>query len=353
MLRNSVNGGGMSAARLFSIATAVLACISQAAAQSEAGFYAGKTIRIVIGAGVGGEYGLYSQLVAQHIGRFIPGNPALVVQSMPGAGGMNAVAHVANVAEQDGTVLLIPPPHVVQEGLLNPKARFDPRTLQWIGRLREQMQVAVASGGSKANSLADARARELTVGATAANNPTGLNARLLNELAGTRFKIVTGYKSSHDISIAWERGEVDVLTTGWDNIVRRYSNELQAGLIRPLYLYAMSAPPSLSRVPLITEFGRTADERAFLQIYTVGTEIGRSVVAPGNVPAARVQLVRSAFQQMLDSSEFKAATTKANITIERLDGEKLQAVVDGVMALTPDTIGGARQFYNKLGGVSN
>src|SRR5262249_32831898 len=160
--------------------------------------------------------------------------PAAVVQSMPGAGGMNAVAHIANVAEQDGTVLSIPPPHVVQEGLLNPKAHFDPRTFHWLGRLREQTQGAVASGGAKGNTPDDARAGELTVGATAANNPTGLNARILNELTGTQFKIVTGYRSSHDVSIAWERGEVDVLTTGWDNIVRRYSNELHAGLIHPL-----------------------------------------------------------------------------------------------------------------------
>ena len=322
--------------------------VQTAAAQPPGDFYAGKTVKIVIGAATGGEYGLYSQLVAQHIGKFIPGKPTVIVQSMLGGGGMNALNHLANVAAQDGTVLSLPYVNIVQDGLLNPRARFEPGKFQWIGRLREQLQVGVASAQSNVRSLAEARTKELVAGATAANNPSALNARILNAFSGTKFKTVTGYKGTHEVSIAWERGEVDVLTTGWDNITRRYGDQVKAGLINPLYLYGMQRPPELAHVPLITEFGRNDAERAFLQIYTVGTEIGRSIAAPPGVPKERVDILRIAFVKMLHDPDFKAAVSKGNITIDPLGGEKLDSIVADVVALPATTIASARVLYDRL-----
>ena len=330
------------------VSAAVLFCAQTAAAQPHPDFYAGKTVKIIIGAEVGGEYGLYSQLVAQHIGKFVPGKPTVIVQSMPGGGGMNAPNYLANVAPQDGTVLSLPHLNIVQDGLLNPKMRFDPGKFQWIGRLREQIQVGVASPKSNVRSLADAKSTELIAGGTAANNPSALNARILNALAGTRFKIVTGYKGTHEVSIAWERGEVDVLTVSWDTITRRYSEELKAGIINPLYLYALQRPPELAHVPLIIEFGRNDAERAFLQIYTIGTEIGRSLAAPHGVPKDRVAVWRVAFAKMIDDPEFKAAVSRGNIPMNPLDGETLASTVAKVVALPADTIAKAREFYGQL-----
>jgi tripartite-type tricarboxylate transporter receptor subunit TctC len=317
-------------------------------AQPNDGFYLGKTVKIVIGTTMGGEYGLYSQLIAQHIGRFVPGKPTVIVQTVPGGGGINALNYVANVAPRDGTVLSVPHLNIVQDGLLNPKMRFDPGKFQWIGRLREQQQVGVASSRSNVRSLADAKTREVVAGGVAHNNPTALNPRILNVLVGTKFKIVTGYKGTHEISIAWERGEVDVLTTSWDTFTRRYGEQVKQGLINPLYVYAMQRPQELAHVPLITEYGRNEGERAFLQIYTVGTEIGRSLAAPPGVPKERVDVWRAAFVKMLDDPEFKSAVSKGNIPINPLNGETLASLVAKVVTLPIETIDGARKFYDRL-----
>src|SRR5262249_41999331 len=159
-------------------------------------------------------------------------------------------------------------PHIniVQDGLLNPKVQFDASRFQWIGRAAPTLQVGVASQKSKIRTLDDARKFEAVAGASGVNNPTGLNPRILNALAGTRFKIVTGYKGTGEAKIAWDRGEVDVMTVGWDYLSERYGDQIRAGLVSPLYVYGVR-PPELAGVPSITDFGRDEAEKAFLQIY--------------------------------------------------------------------------------------
>lgn len=311
-------------------------------------FYSGKTVRIIIGTTTAGEYGTYAQLMAQHIGRFIPGKPTVIVQTMLGGGGLVALNHLAKIAPQDGTVLSLPHANIVQDGLLNPRAQFDPARFQWIGRMASVVQVGVASSQSKARSLEDAKRRELIAGASGVTNPTGLNPRILNALAGTKFKIVTGYKGTSEARLAWERGEVDVVTTSWDGIVERYGDQLKAGLIHPLYLYSMTRPPELAAVPSITEFGRNDAEKAFLQVYTIGAEIGRSFAFPPGVPAQRVAMWRVAFQQMLDDPEFRRAVAKGKIRLAPIAGATLATSVAKVVGLPKDRISQAAVFYERL-----
>lgn len=319
-----------------------------AAAQPQPAFYAGKTVKIVIGTAMGGEYGLYAQLAAQHIGQFISGKPTVIVQSMPGGGGINALDYLANVAPKDGTVLAVPHVNIVQVGMLDPRAKFDPGKFQWIGRLADQLIVGVVSSRSKARSLADARTNELIVGATAADNPSALSARILNEVAGTKFKVVTGYRSTQEIGIAWERGEVDVHWSPWAEVSRRYSAQLKAGSIMPLYVYAAKIPADLAGVQTLTELGRNDAEKAFLQIYSIGTEIGRSLAAPPGVPQERVEVWRAAYAMMVQDPGFKAALAKDNIRFDPLTGDQLAASVARVVSLPTASIVSARQFYNRL-----
>ena len=332
------------------IAAAAMPCFLSTAAAEPAGddFYAGKTVRIIIGTTTAGDYGAYAQLMAQHIGRFVPGKPTVIVQTMLGGAGLVALNHLAKIAAQDGTVLSLPHANIVQDGLLNPRAQFDPAQFQWIGRMTSVVQVGVASSQSKARSLEDAKLRELIAGASGVTNPTGLNPRILNALAGTRFKIVTGYKGTSEARIAWERGEVDVVTTSWDGIIERYGDQYRAGLIHPLYIYGMTRPAELAAIPSITEFGRNDAERAFLQIYTIGAEIGRAFAFPPGVPGHRVALWRTAFQNMLDDPEFRRAVAKSNIRLDPLDGATLAASVARVVGLPKDTIAQAAVFYERL-----
>jgi tripartite-type tricarboxylate transporter receptor subunit TctC len=322
-------------------------CAGGAGAESVDRFFAGKTVRIVIGTPVGGEYGLYAQLVARHIGRFVPGNPTVIVQSMPGAAGVTALRYMANAAPRDGTVIIVPQVSIMLEGLLNPKAQFDPGKFQWIGRLTTQVQAGVVSAKSNVRSLADAKTRELVAGGVGTTNPTTLNPRILNKLAGTRFKIVTGYKGTAAVMIAWERGEVDVLTNSWDVISARYGKDVMKVAV-PLYVNAVKRPPELAHVPLMTDFGRNETENAFLQIYGIGAGIGRSLAAPPDVPKERLAVWRVALTKMLDDPQFREAVHKANIRIDPLDGASLTASLAKVLALPAETVGRARKFYDDL-----
>jgi hypothetical protein len=161
------------------IAIAAMPLLSTAAASTAAAepasddFYSGKTVRIIIGTTTAGEYGAYAQLMAQHIGRFVPGKPTVIVQTMVGGAGLVALNHVAIIAPQDGTVLSLPHANIVQDGLLNPRAQFDPARFQWIGRLASVVQVGVASSQSKARSIEDAKLRELIAGAFGCDQSDG------------------------------------------------------------------------------------------------------------------------------------------------------------------------------------
>ncbi len=138
------------------------------------------------------------------------------------------------------------------------------------------------------------------------------------------------------------------MTVGWDYITARYGDQLKAGVIHPLYLYGMRRPPELAEVPSITEFGRTEAEKAFLQIYTIGAEIGRSLALPPGVPAERVAIWRAAFQKMLDDPDFRQSVGKGHLRLDPLDGATLAASVSAVVTLPKDTIAQAGAFYERL-----
>ena len=329
-------------------AIAVVSMLSAARAeQATDDFYAGKTVRLIIGTTTAGDYGLYAQLMAQHIGKHVPGKPTVIVQSILGGGGLVALNHMARIAAQDGTVVSQPHINIVQDGLLNPKVQFDPAKFQWIGRASGALQVGIATSQSKVRSLDDARKREVVAGASGVNNPTGLNPRILNALTGTRFKMVTGYKGTGETKLAWERGEIDVMTVGWDFIAERYGDQIKAGQVHALYVYG-TRPPELPGIPSLSDFGRNDAEKAFLQIYSIGTEIGRALAFPPGVPAHRLAMWRTAFMKMLDDPDFKQAVAKGNIRIEPLDGAALAASVGAVTALPKDTIAQAAAFYDRL-----
>ena len=327
---------------------ALLFCGRAAQGQSPADFYAGKTVKIVFGTSAGGEYGLYAQFLAQHIGKHVPGKPAVIAQSMPGAGGLTALNYAAKLAPQDGTVLSLPHVSIAQDGLLNPMAQFNPGEFQWIGRVAGSVLVGVVSRKAGVRSLAEAKTKELIAGGVGANNQTALTPRILNALAGTKFKIVTGYKGTGEVMTAWERGEVDVVTANWDLITTRYKQQASAGEIIPLYVHATTRPQVLSGVPMITDFGGTESERAFLRLYGIGAEIGRSLAAPPDVPKARLNLWRTAFAKMLADPEFMIAVSKGNIRLNPLDGETLAAKVADATNLPAEKVAQARQFFAAL-----
>ena len=175
-----------------------------------ADFYRGKTVRVIVGYGPGGNYDLYGRLAAEFLGRHIPGNPTVIAVNMPGAGGFKAVDYLYKVAPQDGTHLGSVAQQLAMTLLVDDKMGIDPSRFNYLGRLTSMVDVAVALPKSGINSFEDARKREVTVGAGHSTSTSAVYARALNAYAGSRFKIVTGYSGTAEIQLAVERGEVDV-----------------------------------------------------------------------------------------------------------------------------------------------
>jgi tripartite-type tricarboxylate transporter receptor subunit TctC len=336
------------AAIAFLLATASFAAPA-AVAQSPAEFFAGKTVRIVIGFATAGTYGQYAQIAAQHIRKHVPGTPSIIVQSVVGGGGIVAINHVANVAAKDGTTLIVMPINMVQDGLLNPQAKYDPRKFEWIGRLMELVQIGVASEKSGVTTLADAKTRIVSAGGIGATNPTAMNWKILNLMAGTKFNVVSGYKGLPDATLAWERGEVDTVMMNWETAVQRFDAQIKSGKVKLLFNYANRRMPELPKeLPALGEFGRNAAEKAFLDIYTVGPRFGRSLAMAAGAPPERLEAWRDAFRKMLKDPEFLAEVKTRQMRHDPESGEEVAKYVAASTQYPNSVIEEAKKLYDRL-----
>jgi tripartite-type tricarboxylate transporter receptor subunit TctC len=332
------------------VAIVLAAALGPVFAQAEAvaEFYKGKTVRVIIGTGVGGTYGVYGQLVARHFGRFIPGNPAVVMQSMQGAGGFTALNWLGTAAPRDGTVITIGQINIVHEGLFNTEAKFDPRGFLWLGRFTSFASIGVASKKSGIRSLADVKAREVAAGAPGAQSVPGQAPVILNRIAGTKFKVVAGYRSTGESFLALERGEVDVAATSMDALRSLHWPKLESGDLVPIFVQGVRQLKEFPDAPTLGEFGNNEVERAFLGVFNVTAEVGRSLATPPGLPADRLAALRTAYQAMVADPAFLADIEKLGIVLDLLPGAALQEVIGASMKMSPETQEQARKFYEDL-----
>ena len=275
-------------------------------ATSVESFYKGKTVRIVIGSQPGGSYGLFALLASRHFGRFVPGSPTFIMQPRPGAGGLVALNYLGTVAPRDGTVITIAHVTMVQEAMFNKRAKFNPSEFRFIGRLGGLQMLVMSSKQSGIKSLEDARDRDVAVGAAGSFNFTAQLPQTLNRLTGTRFKVIAGYQGTGESFLALERGEVDVAATSLDTLRARHWSKVKSGKLLPIAALARERIDGFPNVPTVGEFGKTEVDKAFLKIFTVGTEIGRSLAFPPGVPDDRVAAFRAAYEKMIVDPAFLA-----------------------------------------------
>jgi tripartite-type tricarboxylate transporter receptor subunit TctC len=317
-------------------------------AQSAADFYRGKTVRLIIGTTMGGAYGVFSQVASRHIGRFIPGAPAVIIQSMPAAGGLVALNHLGRAAPRDGSVITLIHVTVVQEGLFNPGATFDPGAFQWIGRLASLEFLGLASKTSGIRSLDDARRREVVVGAPGLANVPAQAPLVLNRIAGTKFKLISGYTGTGQTFIALERGEVELAVSSMDGIRALHWDKLKSGELVPIFAQAGRRMKDFPNVPILLEFSNNEVEKAFLNVFSVTADIGRALAAPPGVPKDRLDALRGAFEAMLADPVFKADIAKLQIELDPMSGAELQGLVGQAVKMSAETRAQARAFYEDL-----
>ncbi len=310
---------------------------ASASAQSPADFYKGKTVNVLIGVGVGGEYDLHARIVARHIGKHAPGAPNFVPQNMTGAGGAKMAAYLAEVAPKDGTNIgMIANNFPAMQAAGLDVIRFDLGKFQWIGSISPTVETMTVTKAAGISTIEEARSKEIIVGATGKGAITYSFPAMLNEFLGARFKIVPGYPGGNQINLAMERGEVQARNNTWSSWKVTKPDWIKNGDIRIL-AYAGPAPKDLPGVPNVVDLVKSADDKRTVELIVSGTMLGRPLAFAGDVPADRLAAIRAAFVQTMKDPEFLGEADKLKIEVDPVSGEDMQKVVANVLA-TPKNL---------------
>jgi tripartite-type tricarboxylate transporter receptor subunit TctC len=323
----------------FVLAAIVIATAAPAGADPVADFYAGKQIRFIIRSGVGGSYDQYSRLLARHIGKHIPGNPSILPVNMPGGGGIRAATYVAKVAPQDGTILTM-----VSQGLpvdqalgLNPGFQADLREFPWIGNVSSSNQVLVTWHTSPTQTLDRLMIRETVIGSSQAGSISIQMPAVLNNIIGTKIKIVFGYPDGKDINLAMERGEVEGRATNpWASYLATDPNYVQQKLIIPILQMGMTKEADLPNVPLMRDLAKNPADQAVLDFMSKAVAVGRPIATTPGVSAERVAALRKAFDDTLKDPAFIQEAKTQRAEIQPMTGAQLAQIVRDVIDAPAD-----------------
>jgi len=315
-----------------------LAMTAPAAADPVADFYRGKSITFIIGSGEAGLYDLGGRLVARYLSRFIPGNPALVPQNMPGASSVRAASYIYSVAPRDGTAFGMAQPTIILNKLLDPAAKYEPQKYTWIGRLQPMALVGIAWKAAPDHTMADARERKLILGASGASGTSAIVPWALNRIAGTHFQVVTGYESMVPQLLAMERGELEGVGSATLSDILARQDWIKNDKVNFLYTIAARRSSKLPDVPAIVEFAPNDLDRAVLRLLGSVTDIGFTIMAPPDIPPDRAASLRQAFLAMVADADFRAEAAKIGLDPEPQSGEELQKIVADTLSATGEAL---------------
>ncbi|HTI87415.1 MAG TPA: tripartite tricarboxylate transporter substrate-binding protein [Alphaproteobacteria bacterium] len=339
--------------RALVVGALIVAAGADARAQSVESFYKGKTLAITISSGEGGTNDAYARLIANTIGRYIPGNPMVVPRNLPGAGGLRAANFIHDVAPKDGTAMAVVQRGVIIQPLVDiQSATYDPSKLNWIGSTAREVSVGVAwTASTDVRTIQDAMKKEVIVGSSGVGNDTGAFPLVLNRFIGTQFKPIHGYKSGSEITLAFERGEVQGrVGWSWGSVKSRGQEWLRDGKIKVLVQMGINKADDLPDVPLILDLAKTQEDREAMLMIFSPTYIGWPSVMPPNVPADRLQAVRRAYDQAMQDPELRAMAAKQDLDLDPMSGEEIQKVVTQLYALSPAVVERARVAMTAVGG---
>src|SRR5262245_12036394 len=316
----------------------VLAGLVPGRADSVSDFYQGRTIDLEIGYSTGGGYDIYARMLARHMGRFIPGNPTLLPKNMEGAGSLRLANWLAQVAPRDGSTFgTIGRGTAFDPVLGQPGAQFTAGDLSWLGSMNQEVSICDSWLDSCVATFKDLQTKELLVGANSFNDDTGQFAKVLNNVLGTRMKIVAGYPGGNDVVLAMERGEVKGRCGwSWSSVLAAHMAWWKEKKINILVQLALNKHPDLPDVPLVTDLAKNPAQRQMLRMIFARQVMGRPFVAPPGVPAERVAALRKAFMDTMADTDFRADAEKAKLEINPVDGGKVEELVKEIYATPPD-----------------
>lgn len=332
---------------LFAAAANMLVFSAGARAQDAvAQFFRGKQINLYVGSSAGGGYDTYARLLARRFGSFIPGNPTVVPQNMPGAGSNKLAAYMYAVAPKDGTAIGAIFSGAILQPLLGDPVQHDPSKFIYLGNANTEVFLCISRKDAAVQTFKDALSHELIVGATNEGGSSRDFTAMLDNLLGAKLRIVTGYPGSNEMLLALERNEVQgVCGLGWSSIAPQRARLLDSGLTRVLVQLASTGHPELNRmgVPLAIDFARNEDDRKAMELVFSQLTFGRPFILPPGVPLERVTALRRAFMQALQNPEAVTEARGMELDLDPLAGEAVQADVAKAYAMPPRIIERARQ----------
>jgi len=307
----------------------VLLLTPPAAAQTTADFYRGKTITISVGLGPGGGYDRHARTLARHIGKHIPGNPAVVVKNVPGAGGLVLANALYNIAPKDGTEFGTFSRSIPLDPLLgNPQARFDPLKFLWLGSTSNEINTCVAWHTAPVKNIDDLKKLELLVAGTGPLVDTVIYPTLLNAITGTKFKIVQGYKGSADALLAMENGETQGFCAwGWVTMNVERPDWVRERKVIPLVQFGLRKHPDHPDTPLAQDLAATLQDRQAIELVVSPLLFARPFAAPPGLPTDRAAALRSAFEAAVKDPEFIAEADKQKLEPELVTGVEIDATL--------------------------
>ena len=325
-----------------------------ATAQSAEEFWRGKTVIVIAPTAPGGGYDAYTRLLARHMGKHIPGNPAMVVQNMPGAGGMVAANHLFNVAPKDGTAIALIDRGIPTAPLLygeESKAKFDPLKFTWLGSMAREAGVGAVATRAPAQTIEQMKATELYLGATGPETDNAAYARLFNDLLGTKFKVLSGYKNQPDIFLGIEKGELHGLfITGYSGSAKQWTEaQIAKGQMKLFVQMTTQKDPALAGVPGVLDLVTRDEDRRVVELLLARLSLGRPVLAPPGLPAERASALKKAFQLAMDDPELKAEADKQGLAIEPILAAEAEAIVQRLYRLPPELIERTRKIIRVSG----
>ena len=302
--------------------------------------FAQSQISLVIGYPPGAIYDVYGRLVARHIGRHLPGNPTVVPQNMPGAGSLRSANYLYNIAPKDGSTIGLFARGMAMQPLFDSQGiQFDARKFNWLGSTSAEVSVVLASASKPFKTIADAQAREMVVSASGSGADSVIFPYVLNGVIGTKFKVVSGYPGNSDMLLAVERGEVDGNAgTSWIALVSIKPNWVRERKINVLLQLATRKHRDLVAVPLAAEFARNESDLKTLDLIFSRQDMAYPFVAPPDVPAPRLAVLRAGFAATLKDPEFLTEAARLNLEVDPISADEVTAVVRRAYTMPGDVV---------------
>jgi tripartite-type tricarboxylate transporter receptor subunit TctC len=315
-------------------------CVVGAVPAPAQDFFEGKQVRIIVGTGTGGGYDTYARLVARHLGNHIPGKPTFVVENMPGASGIKATNYLYETAPKDGTVLAtfnnaIP----FYQTIKQPGIRFKSEELSWIGSLTQTATVIAITNRAGVKNIEEAKHKQVIIGATGAAGSKATHPTMLNNLLGTKFKVVAGYASSKPVMLAMERDEVQGDGGNpWSSWQIAKPDWIKDGTLVPLVQIGLKKEPDLPHVPLLPELAQNDEQRAIFNFICAPVAIQQPFAGPPGIPKDRVEVLRRGFDAMTKDPAFIAEVEKLKLDLAPLPGAEVEKIARSIVQTPADVV---------------